>query len=59
MILLLNISPYTLYSVGRVAWLQIDPHNLKGKVNPILENLGNSVAVDVVVFSYFLVVMLW
>jgi len=50
---------FVFLGIGRVIWLLIDPHNLKHKIQPILENLLYGFGVYFIVFSYLLVVMLW
>jgi len=50
---------FFIMGLGRFFWLILDPHNLKNRLNPIVENLGNSFGIFVIVFSYALVVLLW
>jgi len=50
---------FFIMGIGRIVWLWWDPHNLKGTLDPVFENLSNSLGIFVIVFSYLLVVMLW
>jgi hypothetical protein len=50
---------FIIFGAVRVTWLQLDPHNLKNKWNPIIENLINGFGIYIVVLTYMLVVMLW
>lgn len=50
---------FSIHLLERVVWLQIDPHGLKGILPPIVENVLYGFGIDVIVFSYLLVVMLW
>jgi len=50
---------FLVLGIVRVAWLAIDPHDLKGRLNPVLENLLYGFGVYSIIFSYMLVVMLW
>jgi len=45
--------------IERVIWLLIDPHDLKHKLNPIVENILFGVGDYVIFCAYMLVVMLW
>jgi len=45
--------------IERVVWLLIDPHDLKHKMNPVVENILFGVGDYLIFCAYMLVVMLW
>jgi len=50
---------FLVMAIGRTLWLVVDPHNLRNSLNPIAENIGNSLGIYAIVFAYLLVVLLW